>query len=254
MKKITKKFGIALTCITFLGGVVVPTLTLSTNNIVYAEDTQKPIEVAIIAVTGDDGPQSHYYVTINPGETKVVTAPEVKGYKVDQYTEPTYTLTYDYALRLFKDGGFAWVQFWMVKDETTPSTPNVPQPGTPKPETPKPEEPKPDVPKPNVPQPGTPKPGTPKPETPKPDTSKSETSTTESPKTKAPTTETSTTESPTTEAPTTEAPTTEASKTSQESKKILPKTGQASSLLGVVGMSALTCLGLLGLAKTKRRS
>ncbi|HFI0633924.1 TPA: LPXTG cell wall anchor domain-containing protein [Streptococcus suis] len=84
--------------------------------------TEQPISVAIIAISEADGPLSHYYVTINPGETKTVEAPKVDGYKLDQYAGPTYELTYDYALGLMNSGGSAWVQFWMIKD-TAPETP-----------------------------------------------------------------------------------------------------------------------------------
>ncbi|HFH9839338.1 TPA: LPXTG cell wall anchor domain-containing protein [Streptococcus suis] len=77
---------------------------------------EQPISVAIIAISEADGPLSHYYVTINPGETKTVEAPKVDGYKLDQYAGPTYDLTYDYALGLMNSGGSAWVQFWMIKD------------------------------------------------------------------------------------------------------------------------------------------
>ncbi|HFI0631530.1 TPA: LPXTG cell wall anchor domain-containing protein [Streptococcus suis] len=83
---------------------------------------EQPISVAIIAISEADGPLSHYYVTINPGETKTVEAPKVDGYKLDQYAGPTYELTYDYALGLMNSGGSAWVQFWMIKD-TAPETP-----------------------------------------------------------------------------------------------------------------------------------
>ncbi|HFI0579181.1 TPA: LPXTG cell wall anchor domain-containing protein [Streptococcus suis] len=84
--------------------------------------TEQPISVAIIAISEADGPLSHYYVTINPGETKTVEAPKVDGYKLEQYAGPTYELTYDYALGLMNSGGSAWVQFWMIKD-TAPATP-----------------------------------------------------------------------------------------------------------------------------------
>ncbi|HEM4050361.1 TPA: LPXTG cell wall anchor domain-containing protein [Streptococcus suis] len=84
--------------------------------------TDQPISVAIIAISEADGPLSHYYVTLNPGETKTVEAPKVDGYKLDQYAGPTYELTYDYALGLMNSGGSAWVQFWMIKD-IAPETP-----------------------------------------------------------------------------------------------------------------------------------
>ncbi|HFI0695140.1 TPA: LPXTG cell wall anchor domain-containing protein [Streptococcus suis] len=80
------------------------------------QPVEQPISVAIIAISEADGPLSHYYVTINPGETKTVEAPKVDGYKLDQYAGPTYELTYDYALGLMNSGGSAWVQFWMIKD------------------------------------------------------------------------------------------------------------------------------------------
>ncbi|HEP1787013.1 TPA: LPXTG cell wall anchor domain-containing protein [Streptococcus suis] len=86
------------------------------------QPVEQPISVAIIAISEADGPLSHYYVTINPGETKTVEAPKVDGYKLDQYAGPTYELTYDYALGLMNSGGSAWVQFWMIKD-TAPETP-----------------------------------------------------------------------------------------------------------------------------------
>ncbi|HFH9838999.1 TPA: LPXTG cell wall anchor domain-containing protein [Streptococcus suis] len=86
------------------------------------QSVEQPISVLIGAISEVDGPLSHYYVTINPGETKTVEAPKVDGYKLDQYTSPTYELTYDYALRMMNSGGFAWVQFWMIKD-TAPETP-----------------------------------------------------------------------------------------------------------------------------------
>ncbi|HFR3814406.1 TPA: LPXTG cell wall anchor domain-containing protein [Streptococcus suis] len=86
------------------------------------QPTEQPVSVAVIAISEADGPLSHYYVTINPGETKTVEAPKVDGYKLDQYAGPTYELTYDYALGLMNSGGSAWVQFWMIKD-AAPETP-----------------------------------------------------------------------------------------------------------------------------------
>ncbi|HEL1969473.1 TPA: LPXTG cell wall anchor domain-containing protein [Streptococcus suis] len=83
---------------------------------------EKPISVLIGAISEVDGPLSHYYVTINPGETKTVETPKVDGYKLDQYTSPTYELTYDNALKQLNSAGFAWVQFWMIKD-AAPETP-----------------------------------------------------------------------------------------------------------------------------------
>ncbi|WP_024375772.1 LPXTG cell wall anchor domain-containing protein [Streptococcus suis] len=124
MKKSTiTKVGITLACATLLGGAVVSAVIPSLSNIVYAEDTiQQPISVSVIAVSAEDDTQLPYYnVTINPGETKIISAPKVEGWKLDQYTAPTYELTYDYALRLMKSAGFAWVQFWMIRD-TAPTT------------------------------------------------------------------------------------------------------------------------------------
>ncbi|MGQ7518376.1 LPXTG cell wall anchor domain-containing protein [Streptococcus suis] len=86
------------------------------------QPTEKPISVLIGAISEVDGPLSHYYVTINPGETKTVETPKVDGYKLDQYTSPTYELTYDNALKQLNSAGFAWVQFWMIKD-AAPETP-----------------------------------------------------------------------------------------------------------------------------------
>lgn len=104
--------------------IQLPFDVLSQNNIIYAEDTNnQPISVLIGAISEADGPLSQYYVTISPGETKTVTAPEVDGYKLDQYTEPTYELTYDYASRLVNSGGTAWVLFWMEKDTVNSETP-----------------------------------------------------------------------------------------------------------------------------------
>ncbi|MGQ7549543.1 LPXTG cell wall anchor domain-containing protein [Streptococcus suis] len=80
------------------------------------QPVEKPISVLIGAISEVDGPLSHYYVTINPGETKTVETPKVDGYKLDQYTSPTYELTYDNALKQLNSAGFAWVQFWMIKD------------------------------------------------------------------------------------------------------------------------------------------
>ncbi|MEG3293805.1 LPXTG cell wall anchor domain-containing protein [Streptococcus suis] len=130
MKKNKKfvKLGIKLMASTVLVGCVatiqLPFDVLSQNNIIYAEDTNnQPISVLIGAISEADGPLSQYYVTISPGETKTVTAPEVDGYKLDQYTEPTYELTYDYASRLVNSGGTAWVLFWMEKDTVNSETP-----------------------------------------------------------------------------------------------------------------------------------
>ncbi|HFI0461859.1 TPA: LPXTG cell wall anchor domain-containing protein [Streptococcus suis] len=86
------------------------------------QPVEKPISVLIGAISEVDGPLSHYYVTINPGETKTVETPKVDGYKLDQYTSPTYELTYDNALKQLNSAGFAWVQFWMIKD-AAPETP-----------------------------------------------------------------------------------------------------------------------------------
>ncbi|MGU7817316.1 LPXTG cell wall anchor domain-containing protein [Streptococcus suis] len=86
------------------------------------QPVEKPISVLIGAISEVDGPLSHYYVTINPGETKMVETPKVDGYKLDQYTSPTYELTYDNALKQLNSAGFAWVQFWMIKD-AAPETP-----------------------------------------------------------------------------------------------------------------------------------
>ncbi|MGC4385168.1 PT domain-containing protein [Streptococcus suis] len=86
------------------------------------QPTEQPVSVAVIAISESDGPLSHYYVTINPGETKTVETPKVDGYKLDQYTSPTYELTYDNALKQLNSAGFAWVQFWMIKD-AAPETP-----------------------------------------------------------------------------------------------------------------------------------
>ncbi|NQK57791.1 LPXTG cell wall anchor domain-containing protein [Streptococcus suis] len=80
------------------------------------QPTEQPVSVAVIAISESDGPLSHYNVTINPGETKTVETPKVDGYKLDQYTSPTYELTYDNALKQLNSAGFAWVQFWMIKD------------------------------------------------------------------------------------------------------------------------------------------
>ncbi|MEI4301592.1 LPXTG cell wall anchor domain-containing protein [Streptococcus suis] len=119
MKKIvTKKIGITLACTTLLGGVVAPVAVPAFQNIVHAEETnqQQPISVAVIAISETDGPLSHHYITINPGETKTIDAPKVEGWKLDQYTNPTYELTYDQALKTLNSAGFVWVQFWMIKD------------------------------------------------------------------------------------------------------------------------------------------
>lgn len=119
MKKIvTKKIGITLACTTLLGGVVALVAVPAFQNIVHAEETnqQQPISVAVIAISETDGPLSHHYITINPGETKTISAPEVEGWKLDQYTNPTYELTYDQALKTLNSAGFVWVQFWMIKD------------------------------------------------------------------------------------------------------------------------------------------
>ncbi|AWL25261.1 MucBP domain-containing protein [Streptococcus suis] len=130
MKKNKKfvKLGIKLMASTVLVGcaatIQLPFDVLSQNNIIYAEDTNnQPISVLIGAISEVDGPLSQYYVTISPGETKTVTAPEVDGYKLDQYTESTYELTYDYASRLVNSGGTAWVLFWMEKDTVNSETP-----------------------------------------------------------------------------------------------------------------------------------
>ncbi|MBY5015286.1 PT domain-containing protein [Streptococcus suis] len=80
------------------------------------QPTEQPVSVAVIAISESDGPLSHYNVTINPGETKTVETPKVDGYKLDQYTSPTYEITYDNALKQLNSAGFAWVQFWMIKD------------------------------------------------------------------------------------------------------------------------------------------
>ncbi|MGT2683342.1 LPXTG cell wall anchor domain-containing protein [Streptococcus porci] len=129
MKKITK-FSLSLASLAILGGgVVTNVVPVLDKNIVHAEDTaQQAISVLIGTVSAEDGPLSHYFVTINPGETKTVSAPEVAGYKLDEYTEPTYTFTYDYALRMYKEGGSAWIQFWMVKDSPAPEPTNPEQP------------------------------------------------------------------------------------------------------------------------------
>ncbi|MFZ2275708.1 MAG: LPXTG cell wall anchor domain-containing protein [Candidatus Nanogingivalis sp.] len=119
MKKIvTKKIGITLACTTLLGGVVAPVAVPAFQNVVHAEETnqQQPISVAVIAISETDGPLSHHYITINPGETKTIDAPKVEGWKLDQYTNPTYELTYDQALKTLNSAGFVWVQFWMIKD------------------------------------------------------------------------------------------------------------------------------------------
>ncbi|MGU7961826.1 LPXTG cell wall anchor domain-containing protein [Streptococcus suis] len=86
------------------------------------QPAEQPISVAVIAISESDGPLSHHYITINPGETKTVETPKVDGYKLDQYTSPTYELTYDNALKQLNSAGFAWVQFWMIKD-AAPETP-----------------------------------------------------------------------------------------------------------------------------------
>lgn len=118
--KIAKKFSISLACTTLLGGVVAPVAVPAFQNIVHAEETnqQQPISVAVIAISETDGPLSHHYITINPGETKTIDAPKVEGWKLDQYTNPTYELTYDRALKTKNSSstGFVWVQFWMIKD------------------------------------------------------------------------------------------------------------------------------------------
>ena len=119
MKKIvTKKIGITLACTTLLGGVVAPVAAPAFQNIVHAEDVnQQPISVLVAAVSAEDDTQLPFYnVTINPGETKTISAPEVEGWKLDQYTDPTYELTYDQALKTLNSAGFVWVQFWMIKD------------------------------------------------------------------------------------------------------------------------------------------
>ncbi|HFI0036658.1 TPA: LPXTG cell wall anchor domain-containing protein [Streptococcus suis] len=82
---------------------------------------EQPISVLIGAISEVDGPLSHYYVTINPGVTKTVETPKVDGYKLDQYTSPTYEITYDNALKQLNSAGFAWVQFWMIKDAASES-------------------------------------------------------------------------------------------------------------------------------------
>ncbi|MFM0817461.1 LPXTG cell wall anchor domain-containing protein [Streptococcus suis] len=116
-KIVTKKIGITLACTTLLGGVIAPVAVPAFQNIVYAEtNQQQPISVAVIAISGSDGPLSHYYITINPGETKTISAPKVEGWKLDQYTNPTHELTYDQALKTLNSAGFVWVQFWMIKD------------------------------------------------------------------------------------------------------------------------------------------
>ncbi|MFZ2275418.1 MAG: hypothetical protein WAV68_00395 [Candidatus Nanogingivalis sp.] len=118
MKKFTKKISVTLVCTTLLGGVVAPVAVPAFQNIVHAEETnqQQPISVAVIAISETDGPLSHHYITINPGETKTIDAPKVEGWKLDQYTNPTYELTYDRALKTLNSAGFVWVQFWMIKD------------------------------------------------------------------------------------------------------------------------------------------
>lgn len=119
MKKIiTKNIGITLACTTLLGGIVAPVATPAFQNIVHAEEInqQQPISVAVIAISETEGPLSHHYITINPGETKTIDAPKVEGWKLDQYTNPTYELTYDQALKTLNSAGFVWVQFWMIKD------------------------------------------------------------------------------------------------------------------------------------------
>ena len=126
MKKSTiTKVGITLACVTLLGGIATPTTFSSPSDIVHAEETnQQPISVAVIAISETDGPLSHHYITINPGETKTIDAPKVEGWKLDQYTKPTYELTYDRALKIrnSSSNGFVWVQFWMIKD-VAPDTP-----------------------------------------------------------------------------------------------------------------------------------
>ncbi|HEL9638485.1 TPA: LPXTG cell wall anchor domain-containing protein [Streptococcus suis] len=119
MKKIvTKKISVTLVCTTLLGGVVAPVAVPAFQNIVHAEEInqQQPISVAVIAISETEGPLSHHYITINPGETKTIDAPKVEGWKLDQYTNPTYELTYDQALKTLNSAGFVWVQFWMIKD------------------------------------------------------------------------------------------------------------------------------------------
>ena len=118
MKKFTKKISVTLVCTTLLGGVVAPVAAPAFQNIVHAEDVnQQPISVLVAAVSAEDDTQLPFYnVTINPGETKTISAPEVEGWKLDQYTNPTYELTYDQALKLLNSAGFVWVQFWMIKD------------------------------------------------------------------------------------------------------------------------------------------
>lgn len=116
--KIAKKFSISLACTTLLGGVVAPVAVPTFQNIVHAEETnQQPISVLVAAVSAEDDTQLPFYnVTINPGETKTISAPEVEGWKLDQYTSPTYELTYDQALKTLNSAGFVLVQFWMIKD------------------------------------------------------------------------------------------------------------------------------------------
>ena len=118
MKKFTKKISVTLVCTTLLGGVVAPVAAPAFQNIVHAEDVnQQPISVLVAAVSAEDDTQLPFYnVTINPGETKTISAPEVEGWKLDQYTDPTYELTYDQALKTLNSAGFVWVQFWMIKD------------------------------------------------------------------------------------------------------------------------------------------
>jgi hypothetical protein len=118
MKKFTKKISVTLVCTTLLGGVVAPVAVPAFQNIVHAEDVnQQPISVLVAAVSAEDDTQLPFYnVTINPGETKTISAPKVEGWKLDQYTNPTYELTYDQALKLLNSAGFVWVQFWMIKD------------------------------------------------------------------------------------------------------------------------------------------
>lgn len=120
MKKFTKKISVTLVCTTLLGGVVAPVAVPAFQNIVHAEEInqQQPISVAVIAISETEGPLSHHYITINPGETKTIDAPKVEGWKLDQYTNPTYELTYDRALKTKNSSstGFVWVQFWMIKD------------------------------------------------------------------------------------------------------------------------------------------
>lgn len=119
MKKSTiTKVGITLACATLLGGIATPTTFSSLSNIVHAEETnQQPISILVAAVSAEDDTQLPFYnVTINPGETKTISAPEVEGWKLDQYTSPTYELTYDQALKTLNSVGMVWVQFWMIKD------------------------------------------------------------------------------------------------------------------------------------------